>query len=179
MISHDLPGAQPSSLWRFRYRKGIVAETDECLEDGAEVCAPGGGEQSGDVLEDGESGILPIGSAPHFSDHSDCLKKEAAALAFAKSGLFPGDGLILAVVDNDPVRDIAVVVRHGQIVHALQLICSRDFANRVPCVSTESYSAFMYRNADAYSIGVALIDNPAFNNSLRRARVEVNRCEVS
>ena len=119
MISHDLPGAQPSSLRRFRYRNGIVAETDERLEDGAEVCAPGGGEQSGDVLKDGESGILSIGGTPHFTDYSNRLKKEAAAFAFAKPNLFPGDGLILAVVDNDPVRDIAVVVRHSQIVHAL------------------------------------------------------------
>ena len=119
MISHDLPGTQPSSLWRFRYRNGIVAETDERLEDGAEVCASGGGEQSGDVLEDGESGILSIGGTPHFTDYSDRLNKEAAALTLVKSSLFPGDGLILAVVDNDPVRDIAVVVRHGQVVHAL------------------------------------------------------------
>lgn len=95
MISHDLPGAKPLSFWRFRNRKGIVAEGDERLEDGAEVCASGGGEQPGDVLENGESGIFSTGSTPHFPDDSDCLKKKAAAFAFVKSGLFAGDGLIL------------------------------------------------------------------------------------
>ena len=59
MISHDLPGAKPLSFWRFRNRKGIVAEGDERLEDGAEVCASGGGEQPGDVMNRNQLCVVP------------------------------------------------------------------------------------------------------------------------
>ncbi len=37
MVSQDLSRMEPASLWRFRNRKGIVAQVDESLEDGAEI----------------------------------------------------------------------------------------------------------------------------------------------
>ena len=50
MISHDLAGVEPFSLRRVRDKNGIIAEGDERLKDGSEVCASGAGEQAGDVM---------------------------------------------------------------------------------------------------------------------------------
>lgn len=37
MVSQNLSRVQPASLRRFRNRKGIIAQVDEGLEDGAEI----------------------------------------------------------------------------------------------------------------------------------------------
>lgn len=107
-----------------------------------------------------------MGGTPHFTNNTDSLKEEAAALALMQTGLLAGYGLILAVVDNDAISDIAVVVRYSQIINALQFIRRRDFANWIPCMAVGSDSARVYRSADAYSIGIALVDNSAFDDGL-------------
>ena len=75
MISHDLSCVEPASLRRFRNRKGIIAEVDKRLEDGAEVGAFRAGEESGYVFEDGVFGILSMGRTPHFTNDPNCLEE--------------------------------------------------------------------------------------------------------
>ena len=96
MISHDLSGVEPFSLRRVRDKNGIIAEGDERLKDGSEVCASGAGEQAGDVFEHGELGIFSIGGTPHLSNYANGFKEQTASFALVKPGLLAGDTDVLA-----------------------------------------------------------------------------------
>ena len=95
MISQDLSGVEPFSFRRFRDYSGIIAEADECLEDGAEVFSTGGRKDSWYVFKDGVTGISTMCSTPHFSDNANRLKEEIAAFAFVDTGLLASNTLVL------------------------------------------------------------------------------------
>ena len=95
MISQDLSGVEPFSFRRSRDYSGIIAEADECLEDGAEVFSTGGRKDSWHVFKDGITGISTMCSTPHFSNNTNCLEEEAAAFAFVNTSLLAGNTLVL------------------------------------------------------------------------------------
>lgn len=114
---------EPFSFRRSRDYSGIIAEADECLEDGAKVFSTGGRKDSWHVFKDGITGISTMCSTPHFSNNTNCLEEEAAAFAFVDTGLFASHTLVLtrtAECDDINRRDLSPIDA-GHITQMLQM----------------------------------------------------------
>ena len=114
---------EPFSFRRFRDYSGIIAEADECLEDGAEVFSTGGRKDSWYVFKDGVTGISTMCSTPHFSDNANRLKEEIAAFAFVNTSLLASNTLVLTrrpKCDDINRRDLCPIDA-GHITQMLQM----------------------------------------------------------
>nr|DAW90239.1 MAG TPA: hypothetical protein [Bacteriophage sp.] len=123
MISQDLSGSQPFSFWRFRNRKGIMADGDKRLEHGAKVFSFTRGEEPGNIFEDGEFWVLAIGGTPHFLNDSYCLKKETTSFPFMETDLLSGNRLILTgAAESDHIdRSDMISMNLGDVPEMHQL----------------------------------------------------------
>ena len=119
MIAQDFSGVQPFSLRRLRDRNGIIAQGDTAFEDGSEVSAFVAGKETGHVLEDYEFRVSSMGCFPHFFYDADSFKEQAASLAFVNPCLFAGHALILTIMDDDALGNIAVVVFDLDVVNGV------------------------------------------------------------
>ena len=147
------------------------------MQYGSEVFAFASGEQSGDVFKDRESRVFSIGGTPHFVDNSDRLEEEAASLPLMNPRLLPRNGEILAVVNDDPVRDVTIVLLNSQIIDALHFAGRLNFLNRIPAVTTRPDISTLLTNYDR--VGIPLIDDSVFDGRPRWAPVKIDRCCVS
>lgn len=118
---------EPFSFRRSRDYSGIIAEADECLEDGTEVFSTGGRKDSWHVFKDGVTGVSAMCCTPHFSDNANRLKEEAAAFAFVDTGLLASNTLVLTrrtKCDDINRRDLSPI----DVGHITQMLQMRETA---------------------------------------------------
>ena len=95
MVSHDLSRSEPFSVRRHRNICRLVCDFGKALQDGAEVVPIVRGQCAGHVFPHCPTGILSMGTSPHFFDDSDGFIKQRGLLT-VQTGTFAGDGKVLA-----------------------------------------------------------------------------------
>ena len=122
-----------------------------------------------------------MGGTPHFLDDSNGLKEKAASLALVDTGLAAGHAHVLAIMDDNALDNITVIIFDGDVVDRRSIRSRQNLLNRIPCVCLRVDSSADPAFSKMHLILCSLIYGSAFDdgrwwnwNSENRSRIALS-----